>query len=272
MVKIARLKELALTSLPMPLGSFLKVVWQTGRRLINRLYFNLFERQTVVLDVLHAQEGQLNQPVVIDYLLHGVVGGFFLDIGANHPRFNSNTHFFEKQRNYRGIAFDPLEQYKGEWEKTRPNTRFMNIAAGATSGTVRFYQHANTDGWADQLSFTDLSHNDREPQLPSRIVDVIPLADLQSLPDIVSFASIDVEGAEREVLKGFRTSLRPHVLVIENCFGPIGNNALRDQVRAMGYVLVARISYIDDVYVRTDLVGQVPDLRRLRNERRDLFR
>jgi FkbM family methyltransferase len=271
-MNIARLKELTVTRLPTPAVGLLKTVWQTGRRLINRFYFKLFQRRTVVLDVLRTEEGQLNQPVVIDYLLDGAIGGFFLDIGANHPQFNSNTCFFERHRSYRGIAFDPLEKYKSEWEKTRPNTRFMNIAAGATTGTVRFYQHANTDGWADQLSYTELSNTDHAPNMASRIVDVMPLADIQGLPDSVSFASIDVEGAEQEVLKGFRESLRPRVLVVENCFGPIGNNALRDQIRSMGYELVARISYIDDVYVRTDLVDRMPDLRALRSKRRDLFR
>lgn len=271
-MNITHLKELAVAGLPSSVSGLLKTVWQTGRRLINRYYFKLFQRRTVMLDVLHAEEGQLNQPVVVDYLLAGAFGGFFLDIGANHPQFNSNTYFFERNRNYRGIAFDPLEQYRSEWEKTRPNTRFMNVAAGATVGTARFYQHINTDGWADQLSYTDLSGNNDATEAASRIVDVMPMADLQDLPDSVSFASIDVEGAEREVLKGFRESLRPRVLVVENCFGPIGNNALRDQVRSMGYELVARISYIDDIYVRTDLVGKMPDLRRLRRERRDLFR
>jgi len=149
----------------------------------------------------------------------------------------------------------------------------MNVAAGATTGTVRFFEHANVDGWADQLSYTELSSNGRAGQAtPSRIVNVIPLAEVQGLPDPVSFASIDVEGAETEVLKGFKDSLRPYVLVVENCFGPIGSNALRDQVRAMGYALVARISYIDDVYVRNDRVGQIPDLRKLRSDRPDLFR
>lgn len=271
-MNIARLKELTVTRLPAPIVGRLKAVWQEGRRLINRFYFKVFERRTVMLDVLRVDEGQLNQPVVVDFLLEGAVSGFFLDIGANHPQFNSNSHFFEKHRNYRGIAFDPIEQYKTEWAKTRPNTLFMNLAAGSTTGTIRFYQHANTDGWADQLSYTELSNSRHALQTTSRLVDVIPLADLQGLPESVSFASIDVEGAEAEVLKGFKESLRPRILVVENCFGPIGDNALRDQVKSMGYDLVARISYIDDVFVRSDLVEQMPDLRKLRSERRDLFR
>lgn len=271
-MKIARLKELIATGLPSPVVQMLKSIWQTGRRLTNRFYFKLFQPRTVMFDVVSAEEGQLNQPIVIDYLLRGTANGFFLDVGANHPQFNSNTYFFEKHRSYKGIAFDPLEQYRSDWEKTRPNTKFLNVAAGAAVGTVRFYQHANTDGWADQLSYTALSGATHSSHANGRLVEVVPLADLQDLPDSVSFASIDVEGAEHEVLKGFKGSLRPQVLVVENCFGPIGNNTLRKQVQSMGYELVARISYIDDVFVRTDLVGQMPDLRKLRSERRDLFR
>ena len=76
----------------------------------------------------------------------------------------------------------------------------------------------------------------------------------------------------RGVLSGFKNNLRPQVLVVENCFGPIGSTELRNQIRSMGYSLVARISYIDDIYVHVDFPGEIPNLRKLRNLRRDLFR
>jgi FkbM family methyltransferase len=226
----------------------------------------------LVLDPVRIAQGQLNQPVVIDHLLRGLRQGFFLDIGANHPKFNSNTFFFEMERGYRGIALDPLEQYRDEWQRTRPGTIFMNVAAGAEAGKVTFYQHANNDGWEDQLSFTSLSGDADRFGLVAREVAVIPMADLEAIPQNVAFASIDVEGAESAVLEGFRGSLRPAVLIVENCFGPVGNRSLRKQVKGMGYRLVGRISYIDDVFVRADLAQSMPTLKSLRQERRDLFR
>jgi FkbM family methyltransferase len=270
-MNIARLKQAVNANFPKPITSALKWWWQAGRRWINRAYFAVVEPGAVVLDIVKAESGQLNQPVVIDYLLGGEVGGFYLDIGANHPQFNSNTCFFERQRGFSGIALDPLEQYRSEWAQTRPNTLFKNVAAGAEPGTVTFFQQANVDGWADQLSFTSLSVDNAKGQSGGKQVQVVALADLQEVPADVSFASIDVEGAESQVLLGFRERLRPKVMVVENCFGPVGNRALRHQVKAMGYTLVGRISYIDDVFVRNDLAPTAPKLSDLRRNRRDLF-
>jgi FkbM family methyltransferase len=272
MMNLAKLKQTTISSLPGPVVQVLKRCWQGGRRWVNRVYFHLFEPGVTVLDVREAKAGQLNQPIVIDYLLGGLRGGYFLDVGANHPEFNSNTHFFEQHREYTGVALDPLEQYRSSWLVSRPRTRFLNIAAGASAGQIHFYQHANTDGWADQLSFTALSGPSDQSLGSGRLVDMIALADLPGLPSDVTFASIDVEGAESEVLKGFGASLRPRVLVLENCFGPVGNRALRERARNMGYVMVGRISYIDDVFIRADIAATSPSLRELKRQRRELFR
>lgn len=266
------LKIFISNSLPQSFVVLLKGLWQNSRRMINRTYFSLFEPGVVVLDMKSVEAGQLNQPVVVDYLLLGAREGFFIDVGANHPHFNSNTYFFEWERGYKGIALDPLDQYRAEWENIRPNSLFVNLAAGAHSGQIRFYQHENTDGWGDQLSFTDLSRESGAVPASSRMVDMVALADLDVIPNEVSFASIDVEGAEGEVLKGFRQTLRPRVLIVENCFGPVGNRALRAQVRSMGYNFIGRISYIDDVFVRSDLWENTPSLKSLRSIRSDLFR
>lgn len=271
-MNIAKLKQITSTLLPGPVVQILKRLWQGGRRWLNRSYFAIFESTVTVLDIREAKAGQLNQPLVVDYLLGKLHGGFFLDIGANHPEFNSNTYFFEKERQFTGMALDPLEQYRAEWAQVRPRTRFLNLAAGAAVGKIQFFQHVNTDGWADQLSFTAQSGQAGAGLGAGRLVDMVASKDLPDLPADVAFASIDVEGAESEVLKGFGDSLRPRVLVLENCFGPVGNRALRDQAREMGYVMVGRISYIDDVFVRADLAKTSPNLAELKKQRPELFR
>ncbi len=269
-MNIADAKRLVVRTFPPPMVRVLKAVWQSMRRWIKQSYFASPHRDVVVLDVSRSESGQLNQPVIVDCLLRGCRDGFYLDIGANHPQFNSNTWFFESERSFSGIAFDPLEKYREEWLQTRPRARFLNVAAGAEEGKVRFFQHANTDGWADQLSFTALSGHAGTDA--GKEVQVVAVADLRDLPKDIHFASIDVEGAEPAVLRGFRDVVRPQVLVVENCFGPVGNRALRRQVVEMGYTMVARVSYIDDVFVRSDLAGEVPSLRTLKASRADLFR
>ena len=57
---------------------------------------------------------------------------------------------------------------------------------------------------------------------------------------------IDVEGAEREVLEGIRLdSVRPRWILIENNRRPGGDGALRRDILADGYRMVARLGSAD---------------------------
>jgi len=58
---------------------------------------------------------QIGQDQLIDFILNKKENGFFLDIGAkNAVRFN-NTNFFEKCRNWSGIAFEINPEWNNEW-------------------------------------------------------------------------------------------------------------------------------------------------------------
>ena len=61
---------------------------------------------------------QTCQDIFVDKILNHQEGGYFVDIGAgtgglpaNTPGFYSNTYFFEKYRNWNGIAID----YDDKW-------------------------------------------------------------------------------------------------------------------------------------------------------------
>lgn len=241
------------TTFPGATAKFFQPAWQAGRRVANSSLFRLRHPEAVVLHVKNPDAGQFNQPYLLDFLLDHKTSGFFLDIGANHPSYNSNSFFFESQRSFTGIAFDPLRNYAELWSAQRPGTKFLNIALGETNGEVQFFEHQNDDGWADQLSYTANSKLHRESEgATGRIVTVQRLDAIEGMPSNIDFASIDVEGAEIDVLSGFG-EVRPKILVVENCFGISGQESIRDQVISMGYTIAARITYVDDVYIRNDL-------------------
>jgi FkbM family methyltransferase len=258
------LKTFANRLLPPPVFEFAKRGWHTLRWHVNASYFRLHHPGVRVLRPKTIHAGQLNQPLVVDCLLGKKASGFFLDIGANHPVNNSNTWFFERERGYRGIAFDPLNKYASKWSELRPRTVFMNVAIGAERGRVTFYEGRNEDGWGDQLSYTALASRAGAMEVARETkVEVVPLSAIEGVPATVDFASIDVEGAELQVLAGFGERLRPKVLVVENCFGPVGNRRIREALAGIGYELVARVSYIDDVYVFAGSVDARRELSRL---------
>jgi hypothetical protein len=74
---------------------------------------------------------QLGQDKIVDTLLHGKENGTFLDIGASYAEQFSNTFFFEKERNWKGLAVELNPVYAEEWMAKRPNSIFC-LADAAT--------------------------------------------------------------------------------------------------------------------------------------------
>jgi FkbM family methyltransferase len=252
MISINSLKQILNKYLPNKIFIVLKRLWQLSRRLLNKQYFIIKYPNTIVLYPNSDSTGQHNQPEIIDYLLDRKTGGYFIDIGANHPQNNSNTHFFEKQRKYSGMAFDPLQKYAALWAEERPRTAFKNVALGASAGEITFVEFANTDGWQDQLSFTSDSPLFDSKHMTGKPVKVERLDHISDVPSDIDFLSLDVEGAELAVLHGLGSVVRPRIMLVENCFGIAGNREIREFMLAIGYQFVIRISYIDDLYVRLD--------------------
>lgn len=251
-MSINSLKQILDKYLPNKIFIILKKTWQLSRRFLNKLYFIIKYPNTIVLYPNSDSTGQHNQPEIIDYLLDRKTGGYFIDIGANHPHNNSNTHFFEVQRKYSGMAFDPLQKYAALWAKERPLTVFKNVALGASAGDITFVEFANTDGWQDQLSFTSDSPLFNSTHMTGKPVKVERLDHISDVPSDIDFLSLDVEGAELAVLHGLGSVVRPRIMLVENCFGIAGNREIREFMLAIGYQFVIRISYIDDLYVRID--------------------
>ncbi|WP_373476300.1 FkbM family methyltransferase [Sphingorhabdus sp.] len=239
-------------SLPSSLRPIAQTGWQYTRRMLNQISCKLKYPDTVVLYPKSQSTGQYNQPEILDFLLEGKENGFFIDIGANHPEYNSNTYYFELKKKYEGVAFDPLQKYAKLWKSKRPRTRFENVALGASKGEVSFFEHENTDGWQDQLSFTSDSPLFDRATMVGKSVKVMRLDEINGLPQDVDFLSLDVEGAEIPVLHGLGNAIRPRIMLVENCFGVSGKKDIRDLVLSMGYRFVFRISYIDDLYIRND--------------------
>lgn len=242
--------------MPDPLYRSTSTIWRALRLAITFGYFKLKHPRTRLVLKTSSGIGQFNQPILIDVLLGQKHGGRFLDIGANHPVNNNNTHYFEKEREYTGLAFDPLNSYIDLWKTQRPRTEFFQCALGSKPGKAVFHEAENTEGWEDQLSYVENVLNEAslgKTDNPStegpgrRVIDILPLRHFDIGP--VDFASIDVEGFEEDVLNGMLPEIRPTIVLVENCSFPVGSERIRSMMRDNGYRFHSRIRYIDDLYV-----------------------
>ena len=80
---------------------------------------------------------QIGQDIIVDNLLKNKQNGFFLDVGAGWYDNLSNSCFFERHRNWKGIAIELAENdihgkpYATGWEMFRKNTIFLKEDATA---------------------------------------------------------------------------------------------------------------------------------------------
>ena len=62
---------------------------------------------------------------------------FFVEVGCNHPKINSNSYFLEHAYNYSGISIDAIN-YEKEFHALRPNTTFIQSLIDSKETTKIF--------------------------------------------------------------------------------------------------------------------------------------
>lgn len=181
-------------------------------------------------------------------------GGFYVDIGAFHPKYGSNTYKLWK-RGWNGINVD-VDQYKIDlFKRFRP--RDTNLSVGVSSeASERMFYYQDGGSYGSMSSFDADFANDRGEKfarkVKSRKVSVLTLDEVleRHLPRTsdgdfrtVDLISIDVEGHEHEILRVFDFDrFRPQCLCIEihaESIGELEGTPTYKLLRDNGYNLTA---------------------------------
>lgn len=214
-----------------------------------------YDRLYFILPHEHLQNNKLgetqyysqeNQDIYFDnFIFNRKENGVFLDIGANDPIFINNTYFFEKERGWTGLAFEPNPKKFDLWAKQR-KTKCINVALGAYDGEQAFveYEEDYMSGLKYKVDFNGKIA--KEYKVPvRRIADILKNNGI----DKVDFVSLDVEGAELDVLKGFDfNSCRIDYFCVE-CDKKVNGYPVRRFLASNGYKLIARMWH-DDIWNR----------------------
>lgn len=175
---------------------------------------------------------EYKQDVIADKFLKGKTNGFFVDIGASYHDTWNNSEFFEKQRNYRGIAVEMNTEFANPWSKHRPNT-------------VMYVEDATAVNYRKVLADNNA-------------------------PDFIDFLSVDIDpntATWQALLKVMDTKYTFGVIAFEVDYGGDITNPQRFSVRdpsraylsARGYVLACEIYanggayHVDDIWVHKSI-------------------
>ena len=175
--------------------------------------------------------------------------GFFIDIGGNDPIAINNTYFFEKNRGWSGLAFEPIEHQREKWKPAR-KTECLPYALGSSNGETEFceYEAHVMSGLSSAVDFDGKIV--RRYKIPVRkLSDILEERGIKH----VDFVSLDVEGAEIDVLSGIDfDKVNISCFTIETNKGYIKDKRIRDFMFSHGYKIRARL-WLDDVYIKKNL-------------------
>jgi FkbM family methyltransferase len=144
--------------------------------------------------------------------------GYYVELGANDGRLSSNTLYYERFRNWRGVLIEPAPNLYLECRKNRSSQNKIVCAACVSfdykdefvkviySDSMSVTLNVETD-IADGMAHAELGRQFLKPWetvftfgAVARTLSSILLE--AKAPRVIDFLSLDVEGAEIEVLKG----------------------------------------------------------------------
>ncbi len=166
----------------------------------------------------YAQEGE---DLILNRFLENKEKGFYIDIGAHHPKRFSNTYIFYK-KGWEGINIDAMPGSMKAFEQERP--RDINLELGVSKEKKELTYYIFNEPALNTFSKTEAEKKDGLNNY--RIVEqkkilTFPLVDILSKHIInnssIDFMSIDVEGLDLEVLQSNDwKKYRPTLLLVED--------------------------------------------------------
>jgi FkbM family methyltransferase len=168
-------------------------------------------------DISFAQEGE---DMVLRRLFEGRKGGFYVDIGAHHPRRFSNTYYFYR-RGWSGINVDAMPGAMAPFRRIRPRDINVEAAIGSPGQTLTYtmYDEPAVNTMSSAVAGLRVNQGRYSPQGKTQL-------QTRSLESILSeyargrkidFLTVDVEGLDYEVLKSNNWDVfRPEYVLAES--------------------------------------------------------
>ncbi len=198
----------------------------------------------------YSQEGE---DMILWRIFDGRDAGFYVDVGAFHPKRLSNTHFFYK-KGWRGINLDATPGSMAVFNRQRP--RDINIEAAISSVpkemTFFIYNEPNLNTFDRELVLDRQNRggdfNRAYHIIEERKVRTATLAGIlkEKLPNAqkIDFLSVDVEGMDLDVLgSNDWQRFRPEYILVEvlwKDFQELPDDAVYKYLVGKGYRLMAK--------------------------------
>ena len=147
----------------------------------------------------------------------GILRPSYLDIGAHHPHFLSNTYLFYREGSH-GINIEPDPELYAKFLRERPRDLNLNMGVGPQAGVLDLFimssRTLNTFSESEAMRYESEGYRIVEKRsMP--VVTINQLLD-QYADKAPDFLSVDVEGLDYEILAALDFErYRPALICVE---------------------------------------------------------
>ena len=184
--------------------------------------------------------------------------GFYIEIGAHDGILNSNTYYYEKNLNWRGVLVEPSNYFKNlKKNRSKRNLFYKKICVPFKfKKKISFEQIGPYSRSNDLISTKYLKwHKTKSDEVKniykktvnkniktSNLNDILKIS---KAPKLIDFFSLDVEGVEYEVLTGIDHSTYRFKYILVECrdFNKINNYLLKNN-----YIFIEKLSKKDYLF------------------------
>lgn len=159
--------------------------------------------------------------MILSRIFEGQKTGFYVDVGAHHPKRFSNTYFFYK-RGWSGINIDATPGCMKRFDRYRKRDINLEIAIGSKDEELPFhiYNEPALNTFDTQLCEERREANNRNQVeklvylRPRRLSQV--LSEYLRPTQEIDFLNIDVEGCDLDVIESNDwAAFRPRIVMVE---------------------------------------------------------
>ena len=149
-----------------------------------------------------------NDRWVAELVLPEKTGGFFIEAGACGGIGGSCTYYFEKNLGWKGLLFEPTDNWFKVLLKNRPNSYCINKCLSSTDEEVKFLHFTTQVGRSTTYNFRGQHHDKLMESLPYEVIrrPSITLEDALIecvAPKQIDYMALDLNGSEYDVLSVF---------------------------------------------------------------------
>jgi FkbM family methyltransferase len=192
---------------------------------------------------------------IVQSILRDVKSGTYIDIGANHPKLDNNTYYFY-EKGWSGLAVDPNMDFDVMWKHERPLDKFEPVVVSLEEGVFNYYKFP--DSTLNGIDETQMTRYSKRFPIEEIVVEKRLGKTLDNLRSLylakkeIHFLSIDVEGAELDILSGANLrAWKPGVILIETknmSLYNVSDNKIVDYLTSLGYRLISK-TLLDAIFV-----------------------